>query len=119
MNYKHFIGIDVSKNWLDFTVLEENHILLYKRIDNNPLAIKGLFKELKTYKNCSVFSTLVCMEHTGIYNNHLLNHLTTIKANVCVESGLQIKQSSGLKRGKMIKLILNGSLCMPIKISMN
>jgi transposase len=44
------------------------------------------------------------MEHTGIYNNHLLNYFSKNNANVCLESGLQIKQSSGLKRGKNDKV---------------
>lgn len=104
MNYKHFIGIDVSKNWLDFTVLEENQELLYKRIENSLSGIKSFFKELGRYKGYSISRTLVCMEHTGIYNNYLLSHLSSLKANVCVESGLQIKQSSGLKRGKNDKV---------------
>jgi len=104
MNYKHFIGIDVSKSWLDFTVMEKNQILLYKRIENNVKSIKAFFKGLKVFEGYQLCDTLVCMEHTGIYNNHLLNHLNELKANVCLESGLQIKQSSGLKRGKNDKI---------------
>jgi transposase len=104
MNYKHFIGIDVSKNWLDFTVMEENQVVEYARTENNLAAIKEFFKKLGHLKNYNLPTTLVCMEHTGIYNNHLLNQLTLLGANICLESGLQIKQSSGLKRGKNDKV---------------
>ena len=104
MNYMHFIGIDVSKNWLDFTVMEENQVLMYKRIENNLISVKSFFKELKGCKGYQLSTTLVCMEHTGIYNNYLLRHLSQINANVCLESGLHIKQSSGLKRGKNDKV---------------
>jgi transposase len=103
MNYNHFMGIDVSKSWLDVTVLAGNEVSLYKRIENTPPAIKELFKSLKSKAIC-LKQTLICMEHTGIYNNHLLEHLAKIKANICLESGLQIKQSSGLKRGKNDKV---------------
>jgi len=104
MNYKYFIGIDVSKNWLDLTVLKENVTVLYKRIDNSPEAITDFFKSLKVYQGYKVSQSLVCMEHTGIYNNHLLNCLSALKANICLESGLQINQSSGMKRGKNDKV---------------
>ena len=104
MNYKHFIGIDVSKNWLDFTVMEENQVLMYKQIENTPNSVKLFFRELKSCKGYKLSDALVCMEHTGIYNNYLLSHLIELKANICLESGLHIKQSSGLKRGKNDKV---------------
>jgi transposase len=104
MNYKHFIGIDVSKSWLDYTLMLGNQVLWHKRIDNTLEAIKELFKGLRKDKSFSLKQTLICMEHTGIYNHHLLEYLAKINANLCLESGLQIKQSSGLKRGKNDKV---------------
>ncbi len=44
------------------------------------------------------------MEHTGIYNNHLLVYLHKKKANVCLESASQIKNSMGNVRGKNDKV---------------
>lgn len=104
MDYKHFIGIDVSKKWLDLTMLEENRVLLYKRIDNTAQAIKHFFKELESIKGYKLAQSVVCMEHTGIYNTPLLSYLITLGAPVCLESGLQIKRSSGVKRGKNDKV---------------
>ncbi|MBB3057188.1 transposase [Mucilaginibacter gotjawali] len=40
------------------------------------------------------------MEHTGIYNQHLLSFLYSKKAFVCLEAAVHIKLSSGLQRGK-------------------
>lgn len=104
MNYKHFIGIDVSKSWLDFTVMLENQILCHEQIENTEKSIGDYFKALSKNRNFHLKETLICMEHTGIYNNHLLAYLSKKKANLCLESGLQIKQSSGLKRGKNDKV---------------
>lgn len=104
MNYTHFIGIDVSKNWLDFTIMHESQVLKYDRIENSLSAIKDFFKGLKRFGSFRLKHSLVCMEHTGIYNNHLLVYLTKLKANICLESGMHIKQSSGLKRGKNDKV---------------
>ena len=104
MDYKHFIGIDVSKSWLDFTLLVGNEHLHYERIENNACAIKGWFKKLKQWKDLRLTTTLICLEHTGIYNNYLLDFFSENTANVCLESGLQIKQSSGIKRGKNDKV---------------
>lgn len=41
-----------------------------------------------------------CMEHTGIYNAHLLSFLRKISLPIWLESSLQIKKSGGLQRGK-------------------
>jgi transposase len=40
------------------------------------------------------------MEHTGIYNNHLLSALQSLKANIWLENPTHIKYSLGLQRGK-------------------
>jgi transposase len=104
MNYNHFIGIDVSKSWLDFTVLEANTVLFYERTPNTLEGIRSLFKRLRKQKNFTKELSLFCMEHTGIYNNHLLKYISDHQLNVCLESGMQIKQSSGLQRGKNDKV---------------
>lgn len=103
MDYKHFIGIDVSKKWLDFAVVEQNQIVFYLQTENSLTGIQSFIKQIKKEVPYQVQSTLFCMEHTGIYNNYLLDYLYRHNANVCLESGIHIKQSSGLKRGKSDK----------------
>jgi transposase len=44
------------------------------------------------------------MEHTGIYNNHLINYLHSKKANAWVEHPVNIKESLGMIRGKNDKV---------------
>jgi len=100
MNYTHFVGIDVSKNTLDFTVLQGTNICFQTREENGMQGIRKFMKQLKAQPDFSLEQTVFCMEHTGIYNQHLLEFLSHLKAPVCLESSLHIKQSSGLQRGK-------------------
>ncbi len=44
------------------------------------------------------------MEHTGIYNAHLLQQLYELKLALWLESSLQIKQAGGMQRGKTDKV---------------
>lgn len=104
MHYTHFIGIDVSKQWLDFAVVKQNEILFHLQTENSLKGIQVFIKQLKKVREYELKSAVFCMEHTGIYNNHLLEYLYKKKANICLESGIQIKQSSGLKRGKNDKV---------------
>ena len=46
MEFEFFIGIDVSKNELDFSVQQGKCFLFHKEISNEPEAIKGLIKEI-------------------------------------------------------------------------
>lgn len=104
MNFENFIGIDVSKNELDFSVVKSGVELFHLETPNSILGIKLFLKKLKVECAWEFETTLFCMEHTGIYNNHLLDYLYKQKANVCVESAIHIKQSSGLQRGKNDKV---------------
>ncbi len=104
MNFKQFIGIDVSKLWLDFAVFEQNNLVFHMRVENSLKGIQSFMKELKRLITFDFKLIVFCMEHTGIYNNHLLDYLYKKNANICVESAIQIKQSSGLQRGKNDKV---------------
>ncbi len=39
MKFKVFIGVDVSKNWLDYEVMSNSKIVLVQRHDNNAKGI--------------------------------------------------------------------------------
>lgn len=104
MNYKHFIGIDVSKDRLDFAMVEQNQLLFHLQTENSVKGIQSFIKQLKKEKNYDLQTTVFCMEHTGIYNNHLLDCLHKKRANIWLESAIEIKQSSGLQRGKNDKV---------------
>jgi transposase len=100
MNYHFFIGIDVSKNTLDFTLLAGKEKLLQVQTSNDLNGIRLFWKQLKQQAGFTLYKAVFCMEHTGIYNQHLLNFLYSKKAAVCLEAAVHIKRSAGLQRGK-------------------
>ena len=104
MDYKWFIGIDISKKTLD--------VVLYKKelqkksphcqISNDVNGFKILIRWLKE-QGVKVKYTIFCMEHTGIYGLELAKFISN-KADYCFESPLHIKRSLGLTRGKNDKI---------------
>lgn len=105
MNYKYFVGVDVSKATLDFAVLNGREHIISMQTSNDIYGIKDFVKQMKTIlPKIKLEETLFCMEHTGVYNEHLLDFLFKKKANVCLEVATRIKLSSGLQRGKNDKV---------------
>jgi len=104
MEFTYVIGTDVSKNELDFAVMHGKTFLFHKEIANNPQDINAFLKELAKLPGFALNSAVFCMEHTGIYNNHLLCCLHKKKANICLEAATQIKNSLGNIRGKNDKI---------------
>lgn len=104
MAYQWFIGIDVSKQTLDITVLSHGEKKMYEQIQNSGSAIKAFLKKLSAEQKVSPANCVFCLEHTGIYNAHFLKVTEEKKLSVCLESSVQIKQSGGLQRGKNDKI---------------
>lgn len=104
MEFDFFIGIDVSKNELDFAVQQGGRFLFHKEIANEPLAITAFVKALGKLPGFSLSRAVFCMEHTGIYNNPSLSVLYKKKAHLCLEAATQIKHSLGNIRGKNDKI---------------
>ena len=104
MGFEFFIGIDVSKNELDFAVQQGRDFLCHREIANEPQAIMAFIKELSRLPGFVLGKAVFCMEHTGIYNNHALTCLYKKKANICLEAATQIKSSLGNIRGKNDKI---------------
>jgi transposase len=104
MQFSYFIGCDVSKNELDFAVMEGKQLLFHKEISNTPEKIKNFIKEICKLPKFNLNEAVFCMEHTGIYSNHLLVYLHKKKAKICLEAATQIKNSLGNLRGKNDKV---------------
>ena len=104
MNYAFFIGIDVSKNTLDFAVSEGKELLLQTTISNDLSGIREFWNQLKSIKGFCLERSIFCMEHTGIYNQNILSFLYSKKANISLEASVHIKLSGGLQRGKNDKI---------------
>lgn len=103
MDFKFFIGVDISKLTLDFVVSNHIDTLFHLQVANSKEGISSFISSCKQEKIC-LAKTLICMEHTGIYNNVVLDFFIKKKMAVCVEHGKQIKQSMGMVRGKNDKV---------------
>lgn len=102
---KHFVGVDISNDTLDFAILEEKTYGKYKekRVQNS---ISGCDSILEWFdkKGVKIEDCLLCMEHTGTYGLLLFAWLSQLGIDFCVEPGLQIKRSLGMTRGKNDKI---------------
>jgi len=100
IKYTYFIGIDISKNELDFAVMKNKTLLFHREIVNGTDAIRALLKEISALPQFKFKQAIFCMEQTGLYGNYLLKALCTKRTNVVVENALAIKKTLGLTRGK-------------------
>lgn len=99
--HTYTVGIDVSKQHLDYAVVQEGKVLANKRGDNNPQAILKTIKALqRQVKGLNMANTLFCLEHTGIYAYPLLYALNREEASIWLEQAVQIQRSLGVQRGK-------------------
>ena len=97
---KFFIGIDVSKEWLDMCIILEEEVIHRQQIKNKEAAIRKWLKQTQKQYGYSMQDSLFTMEFTGIYNYHLLELLHQAGANIWLIPGLEINASRGLQRSK-------------------
>ncbi|SFE95981.1 IS110 family RNA-guided transposase [Spirosoma endophyticum] len=100
MDIRHFIGIDVSKNTLDWAVYTNKGIVWQTQSENSPTAIRAVIKQLQALPDFGRSTCVVCMEHTGLYNAHALDVFFQAQLPIWLEASLHIKQAGGLQRGK-------------------
>lgn len=103
--YRLFIGIDISKNWIDvsLTLDGQKADMLHRRFANREKSFYGMQKWVNSFSKehqICVEQWLFCMEHTGVYTLPLSFFLEKQDHDYVVESALHIKRSIGLKRGK-------------------
>jgi len=107
MQVNHFIGIDVSKNTLDISVVTDGKTVYYQQIANTVKEIKTSICHIVEQLQTSFNEVVFCMEHTGIYNLPMVKWLQTKEAKIWLESGLHISRTLGLVRGKNDKIDSN------------
>lgn len=100
MDIRCFIGVDISKATLDWAVFDGKTIVLQSQSANSEVGIKTTLKLIRALPDFRITESVCCMEHTGIYNAHLLTHLHKLSFPLWLESSLQIKKAGGLQRGK-------------------
>lgn len=105
MKKTDFIGIDISKDFMDCALLSGNNPKAFKekKFKNELDGFDDMEKWIN--KNGLVKNDLLlCMEHTGTYGLLLFAWLSQKEFDFCVEPGLKIKRSLGLTRGKDDKI---------------
>ena len=70
MNYKYFVGIDVSKRTLDYSILNDGKEILHLQLTNS---IEGLEQFLKKYKGA-----LVMVSHDRMFLDEVTNRTIEI-----------------------------------------
>lgn len=98
--YKIFVGIDISKSWIDVAVLNGN-LTAHRNYGNNKKDFKLMLSWLKTFARPA--EMILCMENTGVYTMPLWEYLVAHKIPIVVENALQISRSMGIRRGKSDK----------------
>jgi len=95
MKTNTFIGIDVSKDTIDVAIYGYKDS---KKFSNDTKGFEKMLRWIEsiTEKSPEVF----CFEATGLYSLPLSCFLQDRGLKFCLVSGLMVKRSSGIKRGK-------------------
>ena len=103
--FKHFLGIDVSKEYFDAVVIlnGDKRNTIHNQFVNDYKGIQALRKWLKE-QNATFENTLICLEHTGMYGKLLIKYLMVFKFDLWVEMSLKIIRSIGVQIGKNDKI---------------
>jgi transposase len=103
-NKNCFIGIDVSKAWIDLSMMMVNdgvrQDMVTQRFENNKAGFKLLNKWLKVQGVPFNENTLVVIENTGVYHRLIWQFCTEQGLSLHVGNAAQIKWSLGITRGK-------------------
>ena len=101
-NHDFFIGVDVSKDKLDVSVLSkaDSHPIYHKVYANTKTGIGQIFKDLRKQTRSKGPEWLFCLEHTGVYGMPLTAALSEAGIDYALEPAAVIQRSMGLKRGK-------------------
>jgi transposase len=98
--YSLFVGIDISKSTFNYAFMLQGKVVHEEVVENSKLGVEKMISVLRNRGDADLGNTIFCLEHTGIYSNHVLQTLHSFAAAVCAESGSSIKNSLGLQRGK-------------------
>jgi transposase len=101
MEFKHFVGIDISKGSFDVALIKDNNISgIASSVSSKDHKCIVQLEEFLKKQEINLEETLFCMEHTGIYCRLLSQYLTEQKYHVWLEMPVQIIRSLGVQRGK-------------------
>lgn len=103
--YLLFIGIDISKKWIDvsLTIDGQKTHMKHRRFGNQTKSFAKMLQWIFSYAQAQQICDaqwLFCMEHTGIYTLPLTFFLEQNQLDYVTESALRINRSLGLNRAK-------------------
>ena len=100
MKIPHIIGADLSKKTID---LASYQLKTFLKIDNNASGFQDLINWI-IRQGIDLSEIMIVMEHTGLYSYQLEKFLHQCSVRFTKISGLAIKRSMGLVRGKSDKV---------------
>lgn len=99
-NYNETVGVDISKLTIDAHLHLVNQ---HKQFSNNAKGFKATLAWIKKHK-VKLDEVYFCFEHTGLYSLSLAAFLTEQNIVFSMVSGLEVKRSMGVVRGKSDKV---------------
>lgn len=97
MKIKQTIGIDISKLTFDVRIHSNQ---CYQAFNNTPKGFKELIRWVNKNNPISKENSLFVLEYTGIYSEEISLFFTKKNIPFSLISGLEIKKSLGISRGK-------------------
>ena len=104
MKFNSFIGVDVSKLWLDISLITVDGEVVELQCENTVSALEKVFTELFSSNGLLKEDVLICAEYTGHYSNPLKVFCLQNDYSLWLESGAEIKLRSGVVRSKSDKV---------------
>jgi transposase len=101
-DYKHFYGVDVSKQTIDIAYSDKQTIV-HRKFENDSEGMNRLMIWLEDNKT-DLHNTLFCMEATGLYCLTLTHFLSSHLVDIWIEHSATIKKATALARGKNDKV---------------
>lgn len=100
------VAADTSQDKINFAILKDLEVVSEYVIENKQSSLKRFIKAAleEVLALEGVERVIFVMEYTGIYNNILLRNLVLQGCSAYLCSGLSVKNSSGLIRGKSDKI---------------
>lgn len=105
-NYKHFAGIDVSKDKIDISLILDNNKQNHQHhvFSQSKKGFEQMYKWFKQATGDNLSALMVCVENTGLYGEPVVLYLVEKEVFVNVENAYNIKRSVRDNRTKNDKL---------------
>ncbi len=101
MEYKAFVGIDISKETIDVAVRTKTmKDAVHKQFENNSSGFKEMLAWTKKQTGINNAETFFCMEHTGVYCLPIACYLHQKELVYRLENPYHLKHSMGIQRSK-------------------